>query len=1018
MSSQQNQENGSDSPETDPLGLYYEHHHGVEAESYTNQKLRHASAQHLHNTSRRFFIGPIPAGWLQNHRKSWYRGRLKFRNYTSHTVTFSADPVANYRKRTSDLGRLSVPGPEQIPSHEEIAANNGIVIQSDGVSDGAEPAQSSEPLRTISQLPTESGEASQLSAAGPSPDSPGNGSKDTLRTRKTTKSVYFTAREDLPDQADGQERNRKRHEQNRSSILPQPDNNNQGSITSESDTDSRRPLLLPRSRLKKKSNTFSTLDLAQRDPQAEESGEEQDSDRQHGVLAPLLDRIGRYGLDDNFFNKRQRLKARISARQDSVMSHHQRRQISRESEIIKAEVMLVRVEETAQGRLPDDYTENESPRMDARIVSKWQEYLVVCRRSFGDNPSLILQMYRTHVIPAIHRPGSTRPPHYEILLDRRDTRVNLYSPLDKTLAMWHACRHGTRIYILRARSAAHSVEWYTFLRQALGWRRPSSLRIYAPDFDVTLVLKNPFGRLKTGSRPADEHRQHASVPDHSSAPERFAATVILQSCMEMLEDCAEWADVLKTWSRTEKMGLAWKRYDRLEWIYGVNEENMFGALAMQTSHDLELRPRYHYPTAVKHGNTNNEEPPPIEGFLIRLTSQRGVHQRRKMMFFKRLYFFTQDHFLLFCKPPKALPPQPPRLQSLGNSGIPSSQEILNALPLAYDVNPFPIKDNEIEWLSSGNPEYVKRHDEEAYAELQRNIHNLTQADGYIDLCQVQEVRHVQRGSSPADSNIQEGPGVEFHDQQDRGDQDDGTTVRFQNDNTFEILLVNGLVVRLQAYNSVTKAEWMGRLTALVKYWKERIAADTMEAKSVKQHNLEVLRIDEEMESLMGQYARKWEVKKAEASPHLHNMCVLSGCRTIKQLEGALDLRDCYIYSGLVVDSDLLYGEHTFDSSRPGHHALPRIYHSSDISTSRDDDTAISFVVWRPLQKNYFRAEEASAQGQAQQTVRPVTTLGVHGRTVVFKARSRVEKDRWVMSIAAEIDRLQEDRQGEIRIVPP
>lgn len=755
------------------------------------------------------------------------------------------------------------------------------MIQSDGVSDGAEPAQSSEPLRTISQLPTESGEASQLSAAGPSPDSPGNGSKDTLRTRKTTKSVYFTAREDLPDQADGQERNRKRHEQNRSSILPQPDNNNQGSITSESDTDSRRPLLLPRSRLKKKSNTFSTLDLAQRDPQAEESGEEQDSDRQHGVLAPLLDRIGRYGLDDNFFNKRQRLKARISARQDSVMSHHQRRQISRESEIIKAEVMLVRVEETAQGRLPDDYTENESPRMDARIVSKWQEYLVVCRRSFGDNPSLILQMYRTHVIPAIHRPGSTRPPHYEILLDRRDTRVNLYSPLDKTLAMWHACRHGTRIYILRARSAAHSVEWYTFLRQALGWRRPSSLRIYAPDFDVTLVLKNPFGRLKTGSRPADEHRQHASVPDHSSAPERFAATVILQSCMEMLEDCAEWADVLKTWSRTEKMGLAWKRYDRLEWIYGVNEENMFGALAMQTSHDLELRPRYHYPTAVKHGNTNNEEPPPIEGFLIRLTSQRGVHQRRKMMFFKRLYFFTQDHFLLFCKPPKALPPQPPRLQSLGNSGIPSSQEILNALPLAYDVNPFPIKDNEIEWLSSGNPEYVKRHDEEAYAELQRNIHNLTQADGYIDLCQVQEVRHVQRGSSPADSNIQEGPGVEFHDQQDRGDQDDGTTVRFQNDNTFEILLVNGLVVRLQAYNSVTKAEWMGRLTALVKYWKERIAADTMEAKSVKQHNLEVLRIDEEMESLMGQYARKWEVKKAEASPHLHNMCVLSGCRTIK-----------------------------------------------------------------------------------------------------------------------------------------
>ena len=140
-------------------------------------------------------------------------------------------------------------------------------------------------------------------------------------------------------------------------------------------------------------------------------------------------------------------------------------------------------------------------------------------------------------------------------------------------------------------------------------------------------------------------------------------------------------------------------------------------------------------------------------------------------------------------------------------------------------------------------------------------------------------------------------------------------------------------------------------------------------------------------------------------PHVH-----------QQLEGTLDLQDCYIYSGQLVDSELLYGNPTFDISRPGSRALPRIYRSSDMYTNRDEDTAISFVVWQPLQRNYFRAEKANEQGETQQAIRPVTTLGAHGRTVVFKARSRMEKDRWVMSISAEIDRLQENRSSEIRLL--
>lgn len=140
-------------------------------------------------------------------------------------------------------------------------------------------------------------------------------------------------------------------------------------------------------------------------------------------------------------------------------------------------------------------------------------------------------------------------------------------------------------------------------------------------------------------------------------------------------------------------------------------------------------------------------------------------------------------------------------------------------------------------------------------------------------------------------------------------------------------------------------------------------------------------------------------------PHIH-----------QEHETTIDLRDCYIYSGLATEMDLLYANQTFDSNNPGVHALPRVYLSSDNFTSRDEDTAITFVIWQPTVKGLFRAQQMTAQGLAKTSLRHVSALGKHGRTIVFKARSRVEKDRWVMSISSEIDRLQEEHHEDLRIV--
>lgn len=127
---------------------------------------------------------------------------------------------------------------------------------------------------------------------------------------------------------------------------------------------------------------------------------------------------------------------------------------------------------------------------------------------------------------------------------------------------------------------------------------------------------------------------------------------------------------------------------------------------------------------------------------------------------------------------------------------------------------------------------------------------------------------------------------------------------------------------------------------------------------------------------------------------------------------SLSLTDCYIYSGLVTESDLLYQNQTFDSNSPGRYTLPRIY--PDGYTSYDEDTMTCFVLWHGTRRSLFTTKD----DEGKKIRHRVPQLGTKGRAIVFKARSRLERDMWVMSIAIEIDRLNSGLGEEINITPP
>ncbi|KIW14668.1 hypothetical protein PV08_07452 [Exophiala spinifera] len=1044
---------------------------GLDPESYTARRLKHASPEHLHLTSRKFFIGPIPEGWLNSNRKSWYKRRLELSTYSSKRASFHASADTGPHNRTltgldgpSTAARISFSFPQPEDVHDEAS--------SAGEEAGTEIPEEEEVLETANLEPVATNEVPigpdnepqtqnniASSKAIPVPIDRGlDGTRDQSGHKSATSpgpTSFSTAKENMSAISDRDpsliDERRSRHD------TDQEETDGQGSLRISSvGTSSRTPLIQPQTGIP------GSQSLRQHEP------------------SPLKDDISyqlkrsttgvRFKVAEGVQQGRRRIESKAERAIDRVADHRLRRNTLKEGTIVKMERMLVRCDSTMQP-LPEDFDENESQKIEMRLLEKWREYMVVTRKSKKqDADDFRLQLYKTRVIPEIDTESTKKKPAHEIRLDPKTTRINLYSSLDKTVVIWHAYKKGTRIFVMRPSSTAHSVEWYTFLRDALGWRRPNVLHINVPDLDVTLKLERPFeGLEKAGADATDEETALSQTVE----AEKAVAGTIIAKCLDMLKRDPEWSSVLKVWSESAHMGLAWKRYDRLEWVSGANEQKMYGSMAMQRSHDLELRPKQHYPTCT-HGRKGklHEEPSPIEGFLVRLTSQKGVHQRFGKAFFKRLYFSTHDQFLVFNRPAKATPPHPPRLATIGGQNIPSSQEIIDKTPLMFEVEPYKLKDAAVSWLASRDRLSIESHDRDALEEARRNVANLLESDGFVNLCYVKKVRTIKWGASPADDTLDIGSDsdVDFHQEVSDTRAEDGTTKQIDDDRVFEILLDNGLVIRLQAYSKQTRDEWISRLKKLVKYWKLRVAAEMDTYKSIRRANLEELNIDEELEAIIGQFAKKWEVSRSQTSPELYNMCGFSVCRSItmagplylktkrraafhrsqviltggklliyqaslrkrtgqeirhihQEKQQVVDLRDCYVYSGLIVEDDLLYQNKTFDANHPGIATLPRVY-LEDGWTSADVDVMTCFVVWQNRRKGWFRTaavaqdNKSSSDGQGdggrtRATLRRVGQLGVPGRGMVFKCRSRAERDRWVLSVSCEIERLVEQEVEEL-----
>ncbi|CUS09091.1 unnamed protein product [Tuber aestivum] len=1073
----------------------------LDPNSYTAHRLHHATPEHLHVTTRRVFVGPIPMGWLRSHRSEWYKHHIGvFGAGGNPTFTAAEDGCGEprlgglERRDTGDWwaeevegggpraldGLPGTPGPVPIPRPSTMASESrrrkgkGRATATDGPGrrpasqgsrkrskpagmnrgesfataneswDSAEERQEQEdeeeeenapPMRTIESLHVEmelEGSLEGLVNQAPVPLSAGSdvaaSSVSPARSLEASNSLASLLKHD----AQARERlSRQASSQGRAPPLERKQSGGKLGILSRA-RGSRSP---------KKNAAGSSSPPPP--PPAERVVT--NKERVTGGLVRFNTAVDVRERDREMQMKLADLSRSRTFRQMGRCHHNFRR---REGEIVKMENMLVRVEVSAIP-VPGEYDENESMKVVTRLMEKWREFVVVCRQTGEKETPLALLLYKKRVVPAIDRPRISSHGVRKIPLNPKTTKVNLYSTLDKTLVVWLPYKQGSIIYIMRPRCSSSSVEWYTFLHGALGWNRSDKLLISVPDLSLSITVDKPFARVEQKLR--EDSDDEAPIRE-----ERAVAKNLLNRSMQLLGEVKEWGDITDHWRKDERMGLVWRRYDRLEWIHGVNEHRMYGTMAMQKTHELEIRPKTHYPTKVRVGGEEMTEPAPVEGFLLRLTSGKGHQERLGKLFYKRLYFTTHDNLLCFCKPARALPPPPPKLP-VNKGAIPKPSEIKDEIPLIYAVAPYaPDADGDIAWITRGTAKEIGSRDRDAYDEGERKVNTLLRAEGFIDLCNVVEVRCAGRHSQGRDT----GAGHSELAGSDRPvldtNRENGAVGEFNDGKTFELVLDNGLTLRLQGYDQRTRDEWVTRLKDLVKYWRVRDKEDLATIRRTRDANLKLLNLDEEMESAVGQFARKWEVSRSIASGEIFNVCGLSSCRAItmsgvlyrkprrhstfnrynvvlchgelltfhntyRKNSGAelphihqerhlsLSLRDCFVYSGLVTESELLYQNQTFDSNTPGRHALPRVY--QDGMTSHDEDTMTCFVIWHGMRRNIFKTKDDEGK-----TVRyRVTALGETGKSIVFKARSRLERDAWVMSIGMEIERLNATAPEDIRV---
>ncbi|KAJ6619492.1 Pleckstrin homology domain-containing protein [Mycena sp. CBHHK59/15] len=692
-------------------------------------------------------------------------------------------------------------------------------------------------------------------------------------------------------------------------------------------------------------------------------------------------------------------------------------------EVIMRDRMLVRVGYSESESIGPIFDEEQSRTTRGIRYDEWTEFVIVWRKD-------LIQFYEPHNLPGTKWiSGENYRLAFVVPLKSTKTRVSLYSFVDMTFslicpptdfhsrdskarAIFRRTKEGTNIFICKNKSRSRGADWIWAIWRRLGGLLPPTLEIRNPSLDSRVRIEMPG----------------------IESPEMFTRDNIIALCIHSLRGVQDWKELIEQQlNEGKQLELAWRLGAQLDWVWLETDVSaqprdcaVLCGLAMQqnsASPHLEVRLGQHSPQylILKNG-TRLPEPSAIEGYLERI---RPNSQNRHLM-----YLVTHDGNLFSLTFNDARPPSP---IGLG----PTADGYADTLRLS---------------------------------EVQRGAMQLMKATGVSDMRSILAVRRAFQPTAPAShddpdavddqSYVEFGPRAERSqsDDEDEGGEEglckaqDKPNLRMKR--SIELLLKNGHVIRFEAHSRKVALEWIERLQALIVYWKQRHRIDASEEMDLAQAyrprltpRRHVLRHDSEL-------APDPPADPSAPLPalgSLYSWCVLEGCRPVirggkifmrRGLHGQykfvqlfllpghlvqfritpksslhmamhknINLADAYVTSGYFAALALPSGQYTSDS------AVPRRYQDGLETDDSDEDTL--FMLWyHPHPSAVNVGLEVPEGEERQQADSPhVPPLSAKRKVVVFRTRSKLERDAWCWALNSEIEkivRVQRDREDKLR----
>ncbi|KAH0586318.1 hypothetical protein H2248_007565 [Termitomyces sp. 'cryptogamus'] len=655
----------------------------------------------------------------------------------------------------------------------------------------------------------------------------------------------------------------------------------------------------------------------------------------------------------------------------------------------------------------------------------WAEYLVAWRQDR-------IELYTDYSLPGKEWFTGHKHLAFVIPLIANKTHLTLYSFVDLTFCLTcppaqpiregskkrfflRRTKEGTNIFIFKHKSRSRAYDWTWLLWRQLGHTLPVTLDVRNPRVDSSVRIDIPPGEYERLYR-------------------IFNRENILALCMDSLSSVPDWKHLIERELHQGKtLQLVWRQDTDLDWVW--LDDDVYGqerrwavlcGLALKQSFRppvLEIRLADHYPTHIHLKNgTRLHEPPAIEGYVERIRSNSQMRQS--------LYLSTHDGNLFVMTPNHAYPPSPPGLAT--NIG-----------------------------------------DIEAYAEtlrkseIHRGASQVMHAIGVLDLRDILVIRRASRPTSeathretPNSQNFDIWASLLAHseertvaDNEDEGGEEGLSKaedkIHMHTRRSFELLLTTGHVVRFETHSCRVAAEWIERLRALVLYWKQRHRMDAKEemdlAQSRRPRLTPLTRVIRNQE-----YPPESPPDMGAPMPalgSLYSWCVLEGCKSIvkggklfvrKGLWGQYKYVQLFLSAGHLVqfrikpNSSLHHTMHRKTSLSDAYVcsgylaaiALPKGQYKANVSPdprryqdgleTGDPEEEMLFMLWYHSQRpnlDHTSPDEPSKSSKA------LPALSGKRKLLVFRTRSRLERDAWCWALNCEIEKIvraQKDREAQLR----